>query len=158
MTDDTKHVNLAHARADHQRTVMERIIKDDQCPFCPENLARYHTRPILKESKHWILTENFSPYKGSATHWLLIPKEHCTSPDELSPDAWMNLQIMFAYARAQLTEPGGVLIMRWGDSDYTGASVTHLHAQLVTGAKRAEDREPLTTWIGYQTDTPTEQE
>lgn len=39
--------------------------------------------------------------------------------------------------------------MRFGDTDYTGGTVEHLHAQLVSGGKRGKDKEPLITYLGY---------
>ena len=45
---------------------------------------------------------------------------------------------------------GGTIVMRWGDTERTGATVTHLHAQLVVGASREEGGKPILTALGYQ--------
>jgi diadenosine tetraphosphate (Ap4A) HIT family hydrolase len=147
----TTHVNLAHAREAHQRDTMERIIADGVCPFCRENLERYHTKPILAEDPHWILTTNFAPYKGSKHHFLIISALHCVGFWELTPPAQLAFFTILNTARERVGATGGSLIMRWGDTNHTGASVSHLHAQLIIGASREEGGEPILTSLGYQT-------
>jgi len=156
MSKDTEHVNLAHARAKHQRETMERIIRDGVCPFCRENFEKYHTKPILHETDHWVLTDNFAPYEGAKVHLLLVAKQHCTLPGELAQEAWLDLQSMLEYIRRTYEMPGATVVMRWGDTNFTAASVAHLHAQLVHGSNRKEGGEPILTALGYQpSDEPT---
>jgi diadenosine tetraphosphate (Ap4A) HIT family hydrolase len=147
-----EHVNLDHAREDHQRDTMKRIIKDGVCPFCRENFEQYHTKPILFETEHWLVTENFAPYDGTEQHLLLVPREHCAVPDELSREAWGDLQDVLARIRREMSVPGGAFLMRFGDTEYTGGTVTHLHAQVIVGASRKEGGEPLLTTLGYKKD------
>lgn len=157
MTDDTKHVNMAHARMPHQRDTMAQIVRDGVCPFCREHLETYHTKPILHETEHWVLTENFAPYEGARVHLLLVAKQHCTLPAELAPAAWLDLQTVLEYVRTTYDMPGATFVMRWGDTDYTGASVSHLHAQLVHGYDRKQGGKPILTALGYQSTDDTSQ-
>lgn len=150
MSEDTKHVNMAHARVEHQRQVMEQIKKDDACPFCRKNLMQYHTKPILYESKHWILTENFAPYEGTKHHYLLIAQKHCEGFWELSNEAKIDLFDILDQVRQANDMQGGTILMRWGDTEYTGATVTHLHAQLIVGVSRKEGDEKILTSLGYK--------
>lgn len=129
---------------------MQRIIEDDVCPFCREHLERYHTKPILEEDAHWVLTENFAPYTGAKQHYLLISKKHCAGFWELSDASKLSFFRMLDHARTLVRAKGGSLVMRWGDTDHTGASVAHLHAQLVIGTSRAKGGEPILTSLGYQ--------
>jgi diadenosine tetraphosphate (Ap4A) HIT family hydrolase len=129
---------------------MERIVQDGVCPFCREHLETYHTKPIIAEDEHWVLTTNFAPYEGARHHFLLIAKQHCVGFWELSPPAVLSFFAMLNQARVAAAAPGGALIMRWGDTEYTGASVAHLHAQLVIGAPREEGGEPILTSLGYK--------
>jgi len=148
--NDKTHVNLEHARQDHQRAVMEQIVKDDKCPFCRENFETYHTEEIVLETDHWILTWNFSPYEGTAQHFLLVAKQHCMLPEELSVEAWADLQRVLAFVRKEYDIPGSTFLMRSGNTDYTGATVTHLHGQLIVGGEKTKDSEPILTLIGYK--------
>ena len=145
----TRTVNLAHARSKFQRDVMERIAHDKVCPFCEEYFLTYHTKPILKKGKYWILTENFQPYTGSKVHLLAVSRKHTTQFSELSPAAQAELFTLFATEARNRNVKGGAILMRFGNTDYTGGTVEHLHAQLISGSKRAANREPLVTYIGY---------
>ena len=147
----TRTVNLAHARTPFQSTIMKRIVRDKVCPFCMEHFLKYHTKPIIKEGKYWVLTENFEPYKGSKHHLLAVTKKHVQHFDKLSPEAQAEVFKLFGDEARKRGIKGGALFMRFGDTEYTGGTVEHLHAQLVSGGKRGKGKEPLITYLGYST-------
>jgi diadenosine tetraphosphate (Ap4A) HIT family hydrolase len=149
-TNEKKHVNLDHARVEHQIAIMKNIIADDRCPFCKENLMEYHTKPIIHEDEHWILTENFAPYDGADKHYLLIAKKHCVGFWELSDEAKLAFFSIFETVREQDVIEGGTIVLRFGDTEYTAGTVTHLHAQLITGAPRRAGTEKILTALGYK--------
>jgi ATP adenylyltransferase len=128
--------------------VIEKIQKDNVCPFCPENLSKYHKNPILKEGKYWLLTNNMYPYEGAKYHAILIHKSHITSVAEISADAWAELKTLTDWFIKEKNIPGGALLLRFGDTAYTGASVSHLHAQLVSPDGEKKDRKPIRARIG----------
>lgn len=113
--------------------VIAKIDQDGVCPFCPENVAKYHPNPILFEGKHWLLTKNAYPYKGAAHHFLLIHKTHAERFEDVLPAAWAELQTTVKKALSDNNITGAALVFRFGDAKFTGASVTHLHAQLISG-------------------------
>ena len=45
---------------------------------------------------------------------------------------------------------GATLVMRSGSTEYTGATVRHLHAQIIVGQKRKETYVPITAVAGYK--------
>ncbi len=147
-------VNLAHARTQFQRDVMERIKKDNVCPFCEKHFLKYHTKPIIKKGKHWILTENFQPYEGTKHHLIAVSRSHVTSFAKLPNAALAELLSLFAGEATKRGIKGGAMFMRFGDTDYTGGTVEHLHAQLISGAKRSKKTEPLFTSLGYKARRP----
>lgn len=144
-------LNFAHARTKFQRDVMHHIQRDKVCPFCMKHFLKYHTKPILRNGKYWVLTENFEPYKGSKHHLLAVSKKHTTRFENLSAAAQAELFKLFGAELRKRKIKGGAMFMRFGDTDYTGGSVEHLHAQLVSGAKRGKNRERLTIYLGYKT-------
>ncbi|MDB5264915.1 MAG: Histidine triad domain protein [Parcubacteria group bacterium] len=146
-----KTVNLSHARTKFQRDVLRKIQKDKVCPFCEENFLTYHTKPIIKKGRHWILTENFQPYEGSKHHLLAVSRKHVRHFEKLTPAAQAELFSLFSVELKKRDVKGGTIIMRFGDTDYTGGTVEHLHAQLVSGAKRGKGREMILTALGYKT-------
>ena len=133
MKKENKHVNLSTARREDQRKVMEKIEKADHCPFCRENLEKYHKNPILKEGKFWILTDNQWPYEKIKHQLLAIYKTHIEHLSEMNPAAGAELVEMFAEETRKRNIPGGGVAVRFGRSEEGnyGSSVFHLHAHLV---------------------------
>ena len=127
------------------------VIKDiavhGECPFCPENLTKHHKNPILHETDNWLLTDNMYPYKGVAQQLLVIHRDHIETIDEIIPDAWSELQLIVGFAQKLREIKGGALLMRFGETAYTGASVAHLHANLVSGTGET-GAEPVLTRVG----------
>ena len=112
---------------------------------------KYHTRPIIKEGRYWVITENFEPYKGSKHHLLAVSKKHVQHFEKLSPAAQAELFKLFGDETRRRKILGGALFMRFGNTDYTGGTVEHLHSQLISGGKRGEGKEPLIPYLGYST-------
>ena len=148
MSDFVNFENTATRPTSEYGNVISQIKKDGVCPFCPESLAKYHTNPILKEGKFWLLTDNLYPYEGTKYHELLIHKEHITTFGGISKEAWEELNDFINYFTRENNIPGGTFIMRFGDTRYTGASVSHLHANLVSPKGEDKDRKPIVVRIG----------
>lgn len=110
--------------------VISQIAKDGVCPFCPENLRKYHKLPIT-EKKFWFVTDNMYPYKPAISHRLLIHKAHIAHIDEISSEAWSELREIIQEESTSKHITGGSFLCRFGDTHFTGASVHHLHASLV---------------------------
>lgn len=147
---DSCQVNLAHSRNLEQRRVLVKIIDDKVCPFCPLHLKRYHKKPILKKGKHWLVTSNQWPYKGSRHHFLIIHRGHVNSLSKISRVAAVELIKQTSWLEGKYNLHGGALLLRFGDTDLTGATVTHLHAHLIVGGRRQRNKGNLTTRIGYK--------
>lgn len=128
---DRQHVDIGNARVDEQRDVMQQIITDGVCPFCRENLSEYHKLPILKETEHWLLTNNQWPYKHTKHHFLAIYKEHVEHLSGLEPQAGAELLELAQWLEAEHSFPGGGLVMRFGDTKHSAGTVLHIHAQLL---------------------------
>ena len=128
--------------------LVRRIQNDGVCPFCPGNLEKYHTKPILKEGEYWIMTDNASPYKHAKHHILFIHKKHIENVVDLSDEASQELlEIVRAEAKKRNIQ-GGTFYMRFGNTAYTGASVSHLHANLISPDTDNLNREPILARVG----------
>ncbi|MCX6716234.1 MAG: hypothetical protein NT077_04485 [Candidatus Taylorbacteria bacterium] len=129
----SKFVNKSNTQLpvrDEYAKVISKIADDGVCPFCPEHLAEYHKKPF-ETKKFWVVTDNMYPYKPSLHHRLIIHIEHITHIDQVSPPAWHELMEIFIKEVADRKITGGTLIMRFGETKFTGASVSHLHAHIV---------------------------
>lgn len=129
-----KHVNHDNTQGrpsgDPYKRVIAEIAEHGVCPFCKDNLQKYH-KPKLEERSYWWLTDNMYPYKPSRHHRLIIHKEHISHIGELSEEAWKELQAIIKEETTRLNITGGTTIMRFGETRFTGASVNHLHAHIV---------------------------
>jgi len=144
-----KNVHIDNARTTDQAEVLKLIQKGKFCPFCdPNYLKNEHKKPILKNGKFWIATENRWPYEGAKVHLIFIHKKHIASIEQLKPEAWQELRQIVVSLKKKNNIPGGTLMMRFGDMRCTGGTVEHLHAQLVSGDASNPDRKPVVVRVG----------
>lgn len=132
------------------RGVIQQIINDGVCPFCPQHFLKYHTEKILRRGKHWLVTFNMNPYVGSRLHFIFVLHKHVEKLEKLKPAEWEELLRHFQWVVKKYRLQGGTAFMRFGDTDFTGASVSHLHAQLIIGASRKKNSDHLTAVVGFK--------
>jgi len=77
------------------------------------------------------VTTNQWPYKHTKHHFLIIYKEHATGLKDADTAAGNELLEMSEWLVDKYDIPGGGLVMRFGDTDYSAGTVNHLHAQLL---------------------------
>lgn len=147
-TQKNEHVDIENARLDEQRTVMREIVDAGHCPFCLENLRKYHKEPILKDGQFWILTKNQWPYDFTKHHLLLIYKEHVTDLQDLDPESGKELLEFLQWAQREYKVPGGGWAMRFGDTDYSAGTVAHIHVQFIMPNREHPEFEPVRIKIG----------
>ena len=120
---------FAKGKGEYEK-VIDTIEKKGCCPFCPEDF-KYHKNPILKKQGSWIITENSWPYKNTRYHFLLINQPHKEKFGEILQEDFESLRKLINWAIRKYKLQGGALAMRFGNTDYTGATVSHLHAHLI---------------------------
>jgi len=145
-----KILNLNHTRTKKQTNLMEEIKKDMVCPFCWENLEKYHSEPIIKKGLWWLITKNAFPYKGTLNHFLLIYRYHVAEISMITPQASTELLEFLSWLEKKYDIKGGSVFMRFGETQRTGSSVEHLHLQLVQGnSKKSSRAKALKVKLGY---------
>lgn len=135
-------------RVGYSDTLMK-ITEEGICPFCEKNLLRHHSKPILFKNKEWIVTKNAWPYEGSKHHFLLISRTHIEDAKDASSEVWKLLGTAYKKLCREFSLKGATLFIRSGDTKYTGASVNHLHAQVVSGSARTDRSMPITALVGF---------
>ncbi len=130
--------------------VVKNIESEGNCPFpfCGEDPAEHHKKPIFAEGKYWKATDNAYPYDNVDHHILFIYKEHKLSLTDITTEGWVELHRLVEETIKNRNILGGTLFMRFGDTRYTGASVSHLHAHLVVSKGNSSDYKPVLTRIG----------
>jgi diadenosine tetraphosphate (Ap4A) HIT family hydrolase len=141
-------LDLKNARREEQIKVMKRIITDGVCPFCHDFVDKtkpaYHTNPILAENDSWIATRNAWPYEHTREHLIFVIKRHILTSEEMKKEEILDLWNIIEKIKQELDITHSTLLMRSDSTGMTGATVQHLHAQLVVSA----DGEPVITRIG----------
>lgn len=130
--------------------VLNKILDEGFCPFCEENLLKHHQKPILYKSKHWLITENSWPYKGTRYHFLFIPRMHMETIEDMPAKVWADLQKQYARTVAEHSITGATLMIRSGHTDITGASVNHLHAHIIVGSARTKKTKTIKALVGFK--------
>lgn len=143
-------INVNNSRESDQTEVMQKIAEQNHCPFCLENLRLYHKKPILKETKYWVVTTNQWPYEHTKYHFLLIYKDHVTKLAALEDEAGRELFILVKELEKKYHFEGGGFSMRFGDTDFSAGTVNHLHVQLIVPDAMAKDFEPVRIKLGLQ--------
>jgi diadenosine tetraphosphate (Ap4A) HIT family hydrolase len=92
-----------------------------------------------------------SPYEGTTHHYIFVYKpSHITLPSELSPESRIELFDLIDWAVQEFNIPGGSFFMRFGNSDFNGSSVEHLHGHLISGTKKGDGSEGLKVKLSYK--------
>ena len=142
------HVDLDNARFDDQREIMRKIIENNESPFLLKNLRKYHRQPILREGEYWYITLNQWPYKNTRFHFLIISQAYWTELEQITPEAAVEFMSFVQWLIDEYQLPGGAFCMRFGDSNYSAGTVSHLHAQLIVPEIQGENYQPTRFKIG----------
>jgi ATP adenylyltransferase len=129
---------------------LEKIDKAGVCPFCEEHLPKHHRNPILFSNRHWIVSENAWPYEGTRHQFVLIAREHIEGAEALPSEAWEALGSAYRRLVDDYSLKGATLLLRTGLTEFSGASVAHLHAQVISGGPRRPDSELLRALVGFK--------
>lgn len=125
-----KVVDPRFAKDEEYRRALLKIEAEGKCPFCPDNF-KYHKEPILFERDGWLITKASWPYTNHQYHFLIIAKEHKEHISQLSPSDLVAVNDLANWAIKEFKLKGGALALRFGDSEYTGATVCHLHFHFI---------------------------
>ena len=124
-------VNINNARKGEYKEVIEKIAKTGKCPFCRENF-KYHKKPIFKRKRDWFLTEVSWPYKNAKCHLMILGEKHRENLSELKKEDFAAVSYLANWAIKKYKIKGGALAIRFGNTNFTGASVAHLHFHLIS--------------------------
>jgi len=121
-------VDASYAKTGFYKKVLAEASIGKECPLCT---LRWHTNPVLKTIDQWFITKTFQPYKNARLHFLIIGKKHKTGIDQLILSDWKDISALQKWAIKKYHLEGGGIAMRFGDTAYTGATITHIHMHLI---------------------------
>lgn len=126
-----QYVDKRNSRGDSQDAVYQAIVDAGEDPFTKENLEKYHGKPILFENFSWFLIENKWPYDNTKHHFVFILQRYAEHYTELTEIERADLPLVISWIQRNYIAPGGAIIMRTGDTLYSGASVKHYHGHFI---------------------------
>lgn len=143
--------DISNTRDDLMRQRMLLLSERGHCFFCPEGQELFE-KEKLHEGVYWYISESDSPYKGSVTHVMAVPKRHITLPEELTANELVELMHeMIPWMKENLNMSGISGVFRFGNTKITGATLHHLHFHFITGVERSnKDHPPIWAVVGFQ--------
>lgn len=132
---ETKVVNKKFAKKKDYLNVIKTIEAEGICPFCPDNF-KYHKKGILKKQDGWFITKNHWPYENTRHHFLIIGMEHKECLSELTNEDFQSVKELADWAVEKFKIRGGAFILRFGDSDFSGSTVCHIHFHLMSPKRK----------------------
>ncbi len=123
-------VDVENATGEDYRNLIKIIAKDEVCPFCKENLEKYGNK-IIDETDYWLLIEKQNLADGKRNQLVAIPKKHIETIWEIEPGVSADLLKLFSRGAIERGIEGGALVIRFGNTKLSGATIKHLHVELI---------------------------
>jgi len=136
---------FAKKRGDYSK-VINTIQEKGKCPFCPDNFI-YHKNPVLKKAGDWLITLSSWPYKNSQYHFLIIGLKHKEKFGSLKLADFGSVMKLVNWVEKKYKIKGGGLILRFGDTAYTGSTVCHLHFHLIVPKLNKKTKQADVVWF-----------
>lgn len=141
----TNLVNPTFAKSAGYGNAISDIINAGVCPFCPETFL-WHPWPILHRVDDWFITRSGWPYENAEHHFLIIGNDHITMDIQATTKDLHCVRELTSWAYNTFDLEGYGCISRSGETNYTGATVQHLHFHLIQ-PKLGPDGKALTVWF-----------
>lgn len=122
-------VVLDNARTIDQKRVMEEILREGKCPFCPGNLPEGNQ--IIRKTNYWFLMPNMWPYENTRIHLVAVHITHVEKLEDVHPREWSDLFQLLRWAEREFEVEGGGIGIRFGDPRINRATVRHLHTHFI---------------------------
>lgn len=144
----TINLDLDNARHQDQKDKMKQYLEAGTSPFFADKIVEDGYQTIVKQGKYWYITQNRWPYEHTKYHYLIIANQYWTTLDEVTPAASAEVIPLTNWLAHHLNVAGGAICLRFGDSNYSGGTIDHLHWQFIIPDLEAPDYERVRFSIG----------
>jgi diadenosine tetraphosphate (Ap4A) HIT family hydrolase len=103
-------------------------------PFAEEYLfdARFGEKELVLKTAHWTVFKNQHKYNNNVEHQIMfVSKQEVATLWDLPPQAFNGLRKVMKKVSTMLNISGGGFVSRFGVPEKSGATVKHLHLQLL---------------------------
>ena len=134
---------MSNYRTAEQLAEMQRLEAAGICLFCPTSLSEHAHQRVLLETRHWTVTPNEYPYKGTKLHLLVVPHRHVNDMLDLDGESLADFWDALKKIREQFGLEHYGLGVRNGNCSFTGATIAHVHAHIVVGDPTLDPEVPV---------------
>lgn len=121
--------NPDNSRGTAQFDQMQKTVGQGLCPLCGAGFDP-KINVVIWTGKYWRAWFNPFPYAGTKTHLVFATIEHITDVSQLPAEAWTELGVQAQEFIKKYDLPGGGIVMRFGDNELNGGTISHLHAHI----------------------------
>lgn len=145
----TEYVDPRNAGTPEYAEVLRKINEEGRCPFCPGELAKTHDNPVIFTTGHWLVTTNkFSYPKAEFKFLIILRHRHVEETLDLTDEEMNDMLIAYKWLLQDKKLPGSTFLWRQGETSRTGASVKHLHAQVIVGNGNGREEDKVFARVG----------
>lgn len=138
---EIKYVDLRNARSLNQNEVLREIILAGEDPFDRKNVLRHHKEKngVIYENLSWYIINNQWPYKNAKHHFVLILQKYKEDIVELDEVELVDLTRAISWLKQEYGLLGGGLVMRTGETVFSGATCRRLHGHFIVPDIKSPD-------------------
>lgn len=137
-----KFIYPPNARKQDQLDIMINKESNNEDPLAPKNLDPEVQKTIF-ETDHWCITLNRFPYENAKYQILGIVKDDVYKFEELSKDAFDEVQEIINRLIKEYNLDGGAFCWRYGDPAKSGASLKRLHFHVIMPEQNKKVKFPI---------------
>ncbi len=142
------YVFVENGRTPEYRAKLELIDSLGIDPFAREYISdpRFDAKEVIMETEHWYVFANQHKYTSTKHQFVFVSQEEVETLWELSPTAHTDLVNLIKKMCEENNIIGGGIVSRFGPGHKSGATVKHLHVQLM----EPEDGNKIAAWFGHE--------
>lgn len=124
-----KYIDPRNARSQDQLDVMLENEYAGKDPLALENVDP--EQEIVMQKKYWYVTKNRYPYDDIEYQLIVFALDDIYNMDDVSPEMWAELQVIWNELRKKYNLPGGAMCFRFGDTFRSKASLKRVHCHII---------------------------
>ena len=137
-----KYIYPPNARKQDQLDIMINKENNNEDPLAPKNLDQEAQKTVF-ETDHWCITLNRFPYENAKTQILGIVKDDVYKFEDLSKEAFDEVQGIINRLILEYNLDGGAFCWRYGNPAKSGASLKRLHFHVIMPEQDKKVRFPI---------------
>lgn len=135
-TAEYKYIDPNNIRSQEQLDIMLNLESQNLDPLDPEII----NQEIILYSKYWYVSLNKFPYEGVQYQFLIAAIEPIYKIEDMPKEMLIDLKDMWLKLINNYKIPGGALCFRFGNTTYSGATLTRLHCHLISPKEGSKTR------------------